>query len=123
MRSHCRQRGMTFSSVAFLIAVGVIVAVMGMRLAPVYMEYLTVKSVVEDVAAEPGSVRKSQSDLWRSVERRLDINSVYTIKIEHITVEKHPTGARLKLYYEVRKPMIGNVDAVVVFDRAFELAP
>lgn len=114
---------MTFVSIAFLIGIGVVAAVIGMKLVPVYLEFNTIRSVFEDVAAEPGSARKSMVDIWKSLERRLDVNSVATIRKEDVEIEKHATGARLKLSYEVRKPMIGNIDAVVVFDRSFELSP
>lgn len=123
MRSLGRQRGMTFTSIAFLIGIGIVALVIGMKLVPVYLEYNTVKTVFEEVAAEPGGVKKAQNDIWRSLQRRFNVNSIDTIKLEHVEIEKHATGARLNLAYEVRKPMLGNVDAVVVFKRSFELSP
>lgn len=121
MRALSRQKGMTFTVLAFVIAVGITAFIIGIKLAPVYMQYYTVKSVIQDVAKEPGSAGKSHVEIWRALERRFDVNSIDVVRQEHITIVKHATGASIQLAYEVRKPLIGNVDAVVVFEHSAPL--
>ena len=53
------------------------------------------------------------------MKRRLKINGVYDFNVKDnvkVTREKGRTTVRVK--YEVRRPVVGNVDVVVYFDDA-----
>ncbi|RMG59156.1 MAG: DUF4845 domain-containing protein [Gammaproteobacteria bacterium] len=119
MQNMHSQRGL--SLVGWLIVIGLagFMAVVALKLFPVYMEYWTVKSVMDEVASQPTADKKSRSFILSSISKRLDVNSVNTVKARDIKYERtEEGGARLHLKYEVRKPLVGNVDVVVKFDHS-----
>jgi hypothetical protein len=96
-------------------------AVVGLKLIPVYMEYGTISSVLESVAEEQATSRKSGTALWTSMIKRLEINNINYIKKEHFKTEKVDGGEKLSVKYEVRTHMFGNLDTVASFEKTVEV--
>lgn len=117
MRGPARQAGMSYFG--WLIAIGLagVIVVVGLRLMPIYLEYFTVKTTLENVAAEAGVSKKSKRYIWDRIEKRFDVNDVTGIKIDNLTVEiDNNNMATLRIAYEKRSKLIGNLDVVAVFD-------
>ena len=117
MRGPARQAGMSYFG--WLIAIGLagVIVVVGLRLMPIYLEYFTVKTTLENVAAEAGVSKKSKRYIWDRIEKRFDVNDVTGIKIDNLTIEiDNNNMATLRIAYEKRSKLIGNLDVVAVFD-------
>ncbi len=117
MKSMHHQRGL--SLVGWLIVAGLagFLAIVALKLFPVYLEYWTVRTVIDEVANMPAVDKKSRSYIMTTIGKRLDVNSVQTVKPRDIKYERQDSGGvRLHLKYEVRKPLVGNVDVVVKFE-------
>lgn len=117
-----KQQGM--SIVGFLIVLGLVVfaTYLGMRIGPIYLEYYSVVSAMNGVAKEPGSARYSPFDVRRKVLDRLYLSySANNVREEHVKVLRR-NGVVLRIAYEVRKPVLGNLDVVASFDRQVRLS-
>jgi len=117
-----KQRGMTglgWMMVIFLIC---FFSFVGIKLFPVYMENYSVKSIVKDLKQEPNFAKKSSGEVRNMINKRLIINSIRDLKKEHITIKKFAGVLSVKIEYEVRKPLFGNLDVVMSFKDEFELA-
>lgn len=117
MRGPARQAGMSYFG--WLVAIGLagVIVVVGLRLIPIYLEYFTVKTTLENVAAEAGVSKKSKRYIWDRLQKRFDVNDVSGIKIDDLTIEIDDNGmATLRIAYEKRSKLIGNLDVVAVFD-------
>lgn len=117
MRGPARQAGMSYFG--WLIAIGLagVIVVVGLRLMPIYLEYFTVKTTLENVAAEAGVSKKSKRYIWDRIEKRFEVNNVTGIKIDNLTIEiDNNNMATLRIAYEKRSKLIGNLDVVAVFD-------
>ncbi|MBT8062494.1 MAG: DUF4845 domain-containing protein [Xanthomonadales bacterium] len=117
-----KQKGL--SIVGFLIVLSLIVftVFIGIRITPIYLEYYSVVSAMNGIASERGSAQYTPFDLRRKMLDRLYLS--YTsgqIKEEHIKILRRG-GVQLRVTYEVRKPLIGNLDVVASFDRMVRLA-
>ncbi|MCG5500529.1 DUF4845 domain-containing protein [Ectothiorhodospira lacustris] len=110
--------------IGFLVIVGLLVVIgtVGLRLFPVYTQYMTVISVMKDVSAESGAAGKNIRVLWGEMDRRFQINGVTHVTRDDVTIVEQGGVRSLRVSYEVRTPMIANVDAVVGFDRSFTLS-
>ncbi|MGM0553741.1 MAG: DUF4845 domain-containing protein [Pseudomonadota bacterium] len=108
-------------TVLALIFLALLVVTFVVRMGTQYTQYMTVRSILQDVAEQPGAAEKSERELWRDISRRFQINSVYD-GIEEENFERLEDG-RVRLEYEVRRPFLGNVDLVARFSRTEELAP
>ena len=117
-----KQSGMTL--IGFIIVLGFVLflSFIGMKIAPIYMEYYSVVSAMNGVAKERGSARLSPYDVRVKVLNRLYLSySADNVKSANIKIVRR-NGVFLRIAYEVRKPVIGNLDAMATFDRSVRLA-
>jgi hypothetical protein len=54
---------------------------------------------------------------------RLKINSVYDFNPKNIVIKKGLNSYLVDVSYEVREPVLGNVDIVVSFSNQVEITP
>lgn len=117
-----KQRGMTL--IGFIIVLGFVLflSFIGMKIAPIYLEYYSVVSAMNGVAKERGSARLSPYDIKVKVLNRLYLSySAENVKDQNIKLVRR-NGVYLRIAYEVRKPVIGNLDAMATFDRSVRLS-
>ena len=73
------------------------------------------------VAAERGSANLSPFDIRVKVLNRLYVSySSGNVKENNIKLTRK-NGVNLRVAYEVRKPVIGNLDVIAKFDRTIRL--
>ena len=111
-----RQRGMTLIGFLLLLSAAVFVAYIGIKLVPIYLNYYSVVDAMNDLADEPNAANLSEAQIRQSMQRRLTVNYVRDLSPESFQVVRG-NGVMLIVEYEVREPLIGNVDAVVSFRR------
>lgn len=116
------QKGMTLLSFIMILAVAAFFAFLGMRLFPVYSEYYSavndIKAVVQTTGADKEPVEKIKDHLYR----RFQISYVDSIDLnKHVKVVKSNNSRILKLNYEVRRPLMYNLDFVAKFERDFPI--
>jgi len=120
MRIH-KQRGMSLVGFIIVLGLSIFVAYLGMRIIPIYMEYYAVVSAMNGVAAEEGSAHLTPYQIRTRVMNRLYVSYSQNVKDHHIKISRS-TGVQLRIVYEVRKPVIGNLDVVAHFDKSVRLA-
>ncbi|HEB97056.1 MAG TPA: DUF4845 domain-containing protein [Sedimenticola thiotaurini] len=116
-----RQRGMTGVGWLTVLALIGFFAMLILKLAPVYMEHYSVKTVLASLKEEPLITTRSVAEVRRLLKKRLTINGVYDMKKEAMKIKKEGGVMRVRIAYEVRKHMVGNVDVVISFDDQVEL--
>jgi hypothetical protein len=117
-----KQQGMSIIGFIFVLALVIFTVYLGVRITPIYLEYFSVVSAMNGVASERGSAQYSPYDLRVRVLNRLYVS--YTddnVREENIKVVRR-NGVHLRITYEVRKPLVGNLDVIASFDRMVRLA-
>jgi len=109
------QSGMTL--IGFIIVLGVVglFAYIGMKLVPMYSEYYAVKQALKGLQAEPGIADRDPAKIQDLFFRRLYISYAENVKPENVDLKRIDAGWQMDVNYEVRKPMIGNLDVVGKF--------
>lgn len=115
-----KQGGM--SMVSFLIVLVVVGCILyiGMRLFPMYQEYYAVRAAMKGLSTEP-TADMDPSRIKDLFFRRLYISYSENVKPEDVKIERSGDGWRMNVNYEVRRPMVGNLDVVGRFDATQEL--
>lgn len=103
-----------------LILIGV-VAVMGMRIAPMYVEHFTVRSTLEGLKDDPEVRQMGPAEIRQSIERRFDINNITAVGKKDLKIRQERNATIIEVAYEVRRPLIGNLDVVGNFSERVEL--
>ena len=117
-----KQRGITLIGFIFVLSFALFISFIGMKIGPIYMEYYSVVSAMNGVASERGSANLSPYDIRVKVLNRLYVSySAENVKEKHIKIVRK-NGVHLRIAYEVRKPVIGNLDVVAMFDKTVRLA-
>ena len=112
-----RQAGMTTLGLVILVAFLGLVAFAGLRLTPVYLNYMKVVGVVNGVYEEFDGTGASRSSIRSSLARRFDIDSVGVIEAKDVKVTKVDGGHEVAAVYAHKTPFIANVSFVVDFDK------
>ena len=117
-----KQRGITLIGFIFVLSFALFISFIGMKIGPIYMEYYSVVSAMNGVASERGSANLSPYDIRVKVLNRLYVSySAENVKEKHIKIVRK-NGVHLRIAYEVRKPVMGNLDVVAMFDKTVRLA-
>jgi hypothetical protein len=119
-----RQRGATFLSWVTTASIIVFTLITAVKLAPLYMEFHSVRSMVDEIAADPGAPQWSKQQLFSKVDNYLNINGLYTLTTDSFSLEsvQGKRGVReLKVHYDARKHWLANIDFLVTFDYSVEL--
>ena len=111
-----KQRGITLLSFILVLIVIAIFAVLVMNLFPVYREAFSVESAMKGVANEPNAQNMSLGQLQRMLQKRFDIDYVDNVNAKQLTLVRDRAGNQLQMTYEVRKPLVYNLDFVAMFD-------
>lgn len=115
------QRGMTLIGFVITLAVVGLFVYMGMKTIPMYSEFYAVKQALNGLASEPGVTDKDPAKIKDLFFRRLYISYADNIKAEHVKVVRKDAGYLMTVEYEVRKPLIANLDVVGKFKAEKEL--
>ena len=112
-----RQAGMTTLGMIILVSFLGLFAFAGIRLTPVYLNYMKVVSIVDSVRDEFEGVGASTADIRRSIGRRFDIESVSEITAKEVKLTKVEDGYEVSATYSHKTPFIANVSFLVDFDK------
>ena len=111
------------SLLGFLVVLAVVgfAAYIGMKLFPMYQEYYSVQSAMKGLANEPGVADMDPAKVQDLFFRRLYINYSENVKPQNVKFERIEGGWKMRVNYEVRRPLIGNLDVVGRFDKTQDL--
>ena len=112
-----RQAGITTLGLIILVAFVGLFAFAGIRLTPVYLNYMKIVGVVEGVRDEFDGASASRTAIRSSIARRFDIESVAVITAKDVKVTKVDGGHEIAATYSHTAPFIANVNFVVDFDK------
>lgn len=117
------QRGITMiGGLLALIAAGFI-ALMALRIVPIYVDYFTIRQALESLKKEPRIGQMSPEDIYRQIGKRFEISYISVLKPEQIKVRKQGNNQVLLLVYEDRRPLISNLEIVAKFNDTIVLSP
>ena len=112
-----RQAGITTLGLVILVAFVGLFAFAGIRLSPVYLNYMKIVGVVDGVRDEFDGTGASRAQIRSSISRRFDIESVGIITAKDVKVLKVDGGHEVAATYSHKAPFIANVSFVVDFDK------
>ena len=114
MRRH--QSGMTLISFVIVAAVVGSFLFIAMKLFPMYQEFYGVKSAAKSLAGEVGIANEQPVQIKEKLFKRFDIGYVSSVKPEHVKIDNAGNGKVMRINYEVRVTLFGNLDAIGKFD-------
>ena len=105
--SRHRQKGMSSFGWIAVFGIFALLLVMFFKVFPMYYGNYQLKSALETLTTDDRLDPKSKKEIWESLQRRLLINEVRSIKREHVTMERKDGKTTVTVDYEVRDNFIG----------------
>jgi hypothetical protein len=111
-----RQRGMTFIGLVLLIAMGLFVVMVGMKLTPAYVEYFTIKKTLKKISQEPGFETMSRREIMDIYTKAAMVDEVGDVNAKDLVVGKSAAGKNtVSIDYQKVIPIIANVSVLIDF--------
>lgn len=118
-----RQQGMTAIGMLVLAAILGLVGFAALRLTPIYLEHMKVLQILSDVKVELDGQETSLARLRASIENRLNIESVYGLKVKDFKITKTSVsgGYVVQAKYDRRTNYVANIYLLAEFDDTVEI--
>jgi len=112
-----RQRGVTFIGWLFLLTPLVVVGYAGVRLAPVYLNYMKVVRALNLVASDAAGNADPRA-IRTTIDKHFEIDMVDYPTSKDIKVTKSAAGGwDVEASYDDEAPLFANISLHVVFDK------
>jgi len=111
------QAGMTTLGLIILVLFVGLFAFAGIRLTPIYLNYMKIVGVVDGVTQEFDGQGATRAAVRTSISRRFDIESVGVITAKDVKVTTVDGGLEVAATYSHKSPFIANISFVVDFDK------
>jgi hypothetical protein len=112
-----RQEGVTALGWLFLLTPLAIVVYAGIRLAPVYLNYMKVAKAMESTAAELKASSANPTSIKNTIDRHYEIDMVEYPTTKDLKITRDGGVWVVESAYDDEAPLFGNVSLHVVFDK------
>jgi len=114
-----RQRGATFLGIVTILLILGTAVYAGIRLVPIYLDYMKVARSLEAVRDEQASVETNQTLIRQALARRWDIEEISGMDYKDVEIRKSDQGGYdVHAGYEVEQQFLYNVYLLVKFDKS-----
>ncbi|MFZ1906636.1 MAG: DUF4845 domain-containing protein [Steroidobacteraceae bacterium] len=112
-----RQRGVTAIGWIILMIPFAIVGYAGIRLAPVYLNYMKVVRALDEVAGDPDGGSLNPESIRTKIDRHFEIDMVDYPTAKDMKITRDGTTWEVEATYEDDAPLFANISLHVVFDK------
>jgi uncharacterized protein DUF4845 len=111
-----RHSGLSLIGLIVVAALLALALLVGFKLTPPYIEYLSLKNVLNTIINEPEIRDATVKDIRSSFSRRAQIADVNTVTPNDIEISRQGGTLTLSTSYSVKVPLAGNLSACLDFD-------
>ena len=122
-KSLYKQRGLSYTGWLMVIAIVAMISVMAFRVVPVYMQHATVVTIIKSLQDEPDIGRKSRAEIRAILGKRFNMNMVTSVSGKDITITKKNHTMFVELNYQVKQPVVHNMEVLMTFSDQIEMEP
>jgi len=117
-----REQGLTFITLALILVLIGFFTLLVLKIGPIYMDHSKVLNALTAVEKTIDVETKSKREIRDILAKRFDINYVYDIDLQDVEITKaHDNHLKVRIAYEVVKPIMGNLSVLVEFDDVIEV--
>jgi hypothetical protein len=110
-----KQRGMGFLGTLIVVIAGIMVVLAGLRIAPAYIEYFAVKSILRTMASSAEVQGGNTKEIRNAFDKRASMDNIGSIKGEDLDIIKSGNETVVSANYTVKTPLAGNASVVIDF--------
>ncbi len=118
-----RQRGMTILGMILVIIMVAFVALIGMKVIPMYIQYYSIKSTIESVRKEPMLAQMTPTDIQKAIDRRFTIGYVENVKASDLKIRNERNIRVLELKYDDERELFYGLYVMLKVNEVIPLNP
>jgi hypothetical protein len=119
MRNH--QQGMTFIGLLCILALAGVVVYAGIRLAPLYLNYMKIARTMESVATEAKGDNPDPAAMRIAIDRHFNIDDPTGVTTKDIEITKDEGGVQMHVAYDDSVPYLGNISLTAHFEKTVKV--
>jgi hypothetical protein len=108
-----KQRGISLGGLFLVLFALIVVALLGMKLIPAYMEFGTAKNAIQAIARERSGA--TPSEIRRAFDSRAAIDDITAIKAADLDITKEGGEVVISFAYRKEVPLFMNVGVYMDF--------
>jgi hypothetical protein len=116
-----QQRGITLIGWLILLTPVAIVFYAGIRLSPLYLNYMKVVHSLDAIASEVSNEGQTADGLRSSLGRHFQIESVDYPDIKDVKITRVDNVWQLEANYDDQSPLFANIAILITFDKIVKL--
>lgn len=109
-----KQSGVSLSGLLISAVILAVVALLGMKVGPEYLEYFQIVKAVKKVANDPGAT-SSVAEARKAYDRQATIDNISAVSAADLDVTKEGDTVVVSFEYERRVHLFGNVNLLLEF--------
>jgi len=115
-----KQQGLTFVTLAFILAILAFFVLLTLKISPIYMNHSKVVNALSAVENMEGVETMSKIEIIKSFNKRFGMNYVDKVTDEDIFILKQGNYVKVEIEYERVEKILGNLSVLVKFYDFFE---
>jgi Tfp pilus assembly major pilin PilA len=116
-----RQQGMTFIGLLCVLALVGVVVYAGIRLAPLYLNYMKVAKAMDAVAAEVKGDNPDPAVIRGLIDRHFTIDDPTGVEAKDVEITRDDSGVQMHIAYDDAAPYVANVSLSVHFEKTVKV--
>jgi len=113
-----KQQGVSLPGLLTWSVVIVLMAILGMRLVPAYIEFAAVKRVLVAIASDSELRNAGVHEIRQAFNKRAAVDDIKSVNGNDIVIRKQDEQLVLDINYTVTKPLFANLSLLIDFDAA-----
>lgn len=110
-----KQLGISLGGLMVGAVIFIAIAMMGMKLAPSYLEFFAIKKAIKAIASEsPGGA--TVAEIRRSFDNRATIDDISSVKGADLEVSKDASGMLISVSYRKEIPLAAGIGVYIDFN-------
>ena len=121
MRLRNGQRGLGLWGWMFTLGTIGFVAMVVLKLVPIYLSEMAIEKVVRATAQDPGNGSIPIGELRKAMRTRWDVEGITTLDAQDVSIVKTSTGRALGYEYDAKTDLFYNISIVVHFKNQYQM--
>lgn len=110
-----KQKGFTLSGLLMWSVILIMIALLGMKLAPVYIEYAAIQKIFAAITNDSTLEDATPTEIRLSFDKRASIDNIDVIRGRDIKISKENGRTILTTDYSVTVPLFANISMLIDF--------
>ena len=115
-----QQKGFSLSGLLVISFFLIILALLGMKLVPVYLEYSSIHKNLVATAKEAGTQDSDFNQIKLAFSKRAQIDNIKSITVQDIKINKVNGRTVLSTQYSKQIPLVSNISLNIDFEATSE---